>query len=549
MRIFIFGLGLYGVLLLFGFSASAQEAESLSEPQEPQAVTEAEANPAVIIDVWDIDPFERVNGVPSGSCLMSASYSNGLELAFKGRSGRLSALRIKADRRETRGDIKGFVSLGLNGQNYDLQARTTGNQADASLMTVPAAAELLQDNAVFRISVGGQDYRFSNAGFAAGYEALLDCLGDNSMTTLKVVDHSRFTRVSRQAQSETEQPEDISNQNIQKIEEAVSDDPLLPTEIEGEDETPRSREMPLAMALASIIPSGYSFHFDGRVDGMAPVTWTEEGDWQARLQQAAASQGYLVMVEEDLVRIATEQPKETATQKNEVEATVEEEQESAAMPAAPTPLVEAQAEALAIVADDDALTDRRPPVKANTQWTAQKGERVDAVLHRWARQAGVRAQIELDNPPAVAKDFALTGAFEVAVNELLEASSQNRAVKPSAVLTHGGGKVTHVSGYEGGVMAKAEQSVGNSWRALEGSNLRKVLQRWSIQNGIDFIWEAEQMFYIPQSVNTTTDFPEAVALLLSQFEGQPIRPTAILNTDPQTDKTALIIRTNRQSAE
>lgn len=512
MRIFIFCLAFYSAIIVLSVTTSAQEDMVIEEAMDIQEPVQPDIEPAVIIEAWDIEPFERVNGIPSGSCLMVADFSNGLELAFKGKSGRLSAIRIKAIDRDLRGEIRGFVGLMFDDQSFNLQSKTNGSKADVSLLTVPAAAELILDNSVFTIRIGSDDYFFSNAGFEAGYEALLDCVGDNSLTTLKVVDHSHLTRLIEERRLEAEK--------AMQVEQIVPTAPIEEADVVEEvkmDAEPQFMDMPLAMALTQLIPSGHSFNFDGSVDAMAVVKWDEEGTWQDRLKRAAASQGYTVSIDGTNIRIAVDQP-------------------IGLLP---------DEDSMAVATDEANMPEETPEIAMPREWTANAGETVDTVLLRWARQAGVKAQIELDNPPVIAQDFVLTGAFEMAVNQLLEVSTQNRAVKPSAVLDFGDNRVTHLSGYEGGIMAQPGQIGMNRWRALQGSSLRKVLQRWSVKAGFDFLWEADEIFFIPQSVNTTTDFPEAVSLVLSQFEGQPVQPNAVLNNDPQTGITTLIIRTSK----
>ena len=85
----------------------------------------------------------------------------------------------------------------------------------------------------------------------------------------------------------------------------------------------------------------------------------------------------------------------------------------------------------------------------------------------------------------------------------------------------------------------------NNWRALEGTDLRKVLMRWATREGVDFIWDADQMFLIKKSMKQDTDFVQAVSMVVNQFDDDAVKPVATLNIDPETKRKALIIKSNK----
>lgn len=182
------------------------------------------------------------------------------------------------------------------------------------------------------------------------------------------------------------------------------------------------------------------------------------------------------------------------------------------------------------------------------KWRAMKGEKLSTVLKKWAEMQGVQTHIALDRDPVLTKDIVSNGSFEVAVNSLLRETGMG-STAPTAIITNAHGRVTHIAGYQGGVLARNEMPVNETerWRALQGTDLRKVLMRWSAKNNVDFVWDAKETFLIPQSVKATVDYDTAVSLLLSQFEGQPVRPVGQLNIDPDTGRKSLIIKTLRNA--
>lgn len=185
-----------------------------------------------------------------------------------------------------------------------------------------------------------------------------------------------------------------------------------------------------------------------------------------------------------------------------------------------------------------------------SQWTATKGEKLSAVLAKWGEQAGVKTHMALDTDPVLKKDIAVNGSFAVAVNALLNETGTSGGRGASALVRNDQGRVTHIAGYRGGIGARQQAAEAvdgyERWRALEGTDLRKVLLRWSNKMGVDFYWESPETYLLPRSLKTTEDFDKAVALLLAQFEGQSVRPVAQLNIDPQTGKKALIVKTHRE---
>ena len=182
------------------------------------------------------------------------------------------------------------------------------------------------------------------------------------------------------------------------------------------------------------------------------------------------------------------------------------------------------------------------------EWRGFKGDRLSAVLKKWASQKGVKTHIALDNDPILAKDVVSTGSFEVAVNTLLEQAGLSNGA--SALVKNKDGRVTHVAGKRSAVLqSQSRQAMYGQtidrWRALQGSDLRKVLMQWTAKQNVDFVWNAPETYLVRQSLKTTNKFEEALALLLNQYKGEPTRPVAQLNKDPQTGRMSLVVNTHR----
>lgn len=180
------------------------------------------------------------------------------------------------------------------------------------------------------------------------------------------------------------------------------------------------------------------------------------------------------------------------------------------------------------------------------KWRAFKGQKLSSVLIAWADQQGVETHIAMDQNPVLSKDIVLNGSFEMAVNALLKQTGVGNAA--SAIVKNNDGRVTHVAGYQGEAMINRDitpQSNKARWRALQGTDLRKVLMQWSAKEGVDFVWDAPEVYLVRESVKAVTTYEDAVSLILNQYNGQPTRPVAQLNKDPDTGRVSLIIKTKR----
>jgi len=204
--------------------------------------------------------------------------------------------------------------------------------------------------------------------------------------------------------------------------------------------------------------------------------------------------------------------------------------------------------------DEDDLNLTKNLLMANQTWTAAKGESLSNTLQSWSKQANVKANIDLDKDVTLPKDFIILAPFDIAVNQLIDQTSALTDFKASAVLDDGQGVVEGITGEDevSDTVVEPRKSMppmpvmaDNNWRALEGTDLRKVLMRWATREGVDFIWDADQMFLIKKSMKQDTDFVQAVSMVVNQFDDDAVKPVATLNIDPETKRKALIIKSNK----
>lgn len=84
------------------------------------------------------------------------------------------------------------------------------------------------------------------------------------------------------------------------------------------------------------------------------------------------------------------------------------------------------------------------------------------------------------------------------------------------------------------------------WVANAGQNLKQVISDWSLQEGVELIWDAPEQYEILDTLSTSKNYEQAIAGLLNQFmvSGMMDRPVGQLYIDPQSGKKMLIIQRN-----
>ena len=185
-------------------------------------------------------------------------------------------------------------------------------------------------------------------------------------------------------------------------------------------------------------------------------------------------------------------------------------------------------------------------------WTANKGDKLSSVLETWANKANVKPEINLANDVALDRDFKIFGPLDIAVNQLLNDTLGKNA--SSAYLENSKGNITKISEINmANNSTKALKPIDNKpvemvkWRALQGTDLRKVLKKWSSDENVDLIWDADQTFLIKKTMKTMSDYNGAVAILLSQYSNQGVKPKGTLNVDPKTGRKSLVISVEQSS--
>lgn len=91
-------------------------------------------------------------------------------------------------------------------------------------------------------------------------------------------------------------------------------------------------------------------------------------------------------------------------------------------------------------------------------------------------------------------------------------------------------------------------NVPAKWNAAQGDNLRETLAKWSLEEGVELIWDSERQYDILSPVNMDASYEKAVAHILNQYmvaPGLDTRPVGQLYVDPQSGNKVLIIQADQ----
>jgi hypothetical protein len=88
-----------------------------------------------------------------------------------------------------------------------------------------------------------------------------------------------------------------------------------------------------------------------------------------------------------------------------------------------------------------------------------------------------------------------------------------------------------------------------SYRAMNGSDLRDILTLWSDDNNVKLVWQANGNYAVKQSLSQQGDYKSAVQDVLEQYDGDPIRPVGHLYQDSITGQKTLLIQQQSSSSQ
>lgn len=184
-----------------------------------------------------------------------------------------------------------------------------------------------------------------------------------------------------------------------------------------------------------------------------------------------------------------------------------------------------------------------PPVEVKKQvtakWQAQSGESLETVLARWSRQAGVNLVWDSGNDFILPIDINSNKDFQETLAQTL-ALFDDQPVRPFGAMDF---KADNLEAYKGKPTPKQIEVARNNrqWVALQGMDLRSVIEGWAASEGVRVVWLSQQRYNLKDDLKVRNGFTNAIEKALNQFSDQDIRPLAQLNTDPNTGEKVLFV--------
>lgn len=492
---------------------------------------------------WLVGPAKASQlseGDPQG-CIALNQFSNEFIMGIHA-SGK-EILGITVDTRQSvfkSGEVYP-VAMSLGDDSYALMALGSNQSTIAiSLEDVPAFSYKAKQVGVIRLVIGATPMYFSTTGLADGLKRMQDCLEDRGTKTLKVENSTSGDPVVQAIGANADYfapgfaPEDIAEMAIER---------------EG-------KNVPITLAVTELIPSGHRFVIERGIDPMMKISWEKGPIWIEVLAKAMRTKNLYVHLHENVVTISKTPPVQTEDMPEGLRSRYS-----------------------AVVSEDGGAKAARPVAhtsyEAIREWTAEEGESLDTILEDWAQQAGVRLVLELDKEFVLDAPFVYEGRFEDAAHVLMgrfEGKGDLPRMMFKSPVTAGSARDAQIRAAAGtssrlnrysdlmGKPAPQLEKIGRlpsknyygqpsppqldsaTWRGLEGASLRSLLEEWTDKAGVDLVWDMDQMIELKESVKMQGSFTDAVAGVLQQYAGDPLRPVAQLNNDPMTRQKTLIIR-------
>lgn len=537
---------------------------NISEPKSPVAKP---------LSAWLVGPsmasqFDVKEHPDQQGCLMVTEYDNGMIVGIHARAAGIVGMTVDTKQATMEPGSAQLVSMNVGSDAYVLDALAS----DATTLSIGLekagggrkVSERLTGLGNFRLMINEKPYYFSTTGFTDGLARLQACMGGTMAVTMPVTG-----------------PNDLSGKVT--FEDAV----------ESKKVTSSGNKTPIALAMPELVPAGYRFVLQN-VDPMTPISWQAGDDWSEVMRKALTPNHLKMVIKDNVVNISQRVSDEPVV---ELEQT--KDQEVAEVKAVPPHIDDdidgtkpadmpegvwsaAKGENLADVVDAWGLM-AGVKVKADLQGEMKlpqdvrfEGRFDDAVEKLLGMFGGRNRPVGKFRGTSLAS--ALSSPAPVAVRQIVKATPARTGDVPAPVgwkprstaelremakqasdkwaaqkklspnLENLKQMATVPDPADAPKVAKpdtipAKAPVKTTWKALEGTSLRDVLEHWGENADVKVVWMSDQTFPLPDTYSKKGYFEEAVSGVLAQYKGAGVQPVVQLNQDPKTGEKALIIKT------
>jgi len=278
-------------------------------------------------------------------------------------------------------------------------------------------------------------------------------------------------------------------------------------------------DIPLAMVMRQIIPASYAYSFDPSVNPGVKVSWRGERPWNVVLSDALAAKGMTMTIKDNMVRVSP----------------------AAMMSATARPAMMAPPPSDTMMPEFDVPPSSAPaPAYEKPDYAAigRDDSRYEPSYPRRAR------------PPVSLMPGATSSASEFSGGEMASAapapmdSSGMKIARPSYIYSPPSDGAAAFSGASGSA-AHSTAALPRTWTAEKGESLRYLLMNWSALEGVDLYWEPEQDYNMPEAIQASGSYADAVGMVLAAYEADKDRPLGRLYpTQDDSGKPVLVIQSS-----
>ncbi len=209
----------------------------------------------------------------------------------------------------------------------------------------------------------------------------------------------------------TPSPSTYGQQQVAKPNLATATIPVSPS-TGGDIVQGFGAQIPLALALRQILPTGYNFSIDQDVDMDTSVSYRGGKNWRDTVKDMLASVGLVGREQPGLLVVSHMSAQAAPSAPSDMGQQV-------VIDTAPPPSLQAQSIGQLSMGSPHMVDVPAINVGSGEGWSAEHGETLHKVLETWCRRQGVELQwmAEYDYPVEASAHF--TGSFEDAVRNLL----------------------------------------------------------------------------------------------------------------------------------
>ncbi len=293
--------------------------------------------------------------------------------------------------------------------------------------------------------------------------------------------------------------------------------------------------IPLALALAQIVPADYSYSFAKGVSPAMKISWNGGQSWLTVLNEALAPQGLTAMVvgKAVLVTPPVAPPPVAAVEEIMVETP------------APEPVASAEPAGLTASSADMGMNDEPLSVgsalAASTETASSYPRRQKPESSSWfGRLFGSDDEEEeaqtapvMTVPPVTVTNEA--PAAEEAETEMVEPMAE-AATAPAAGFEESNTPLPPVAA------ATLDPLEIRYFTAPAGESVRQTISRWSRETGVQMLWTIDSDYTLPNAIEMHATFPDAITKILEIYADQPHRPVAEIHPNAPKGPSVLVIQ-------